>query len=349
MAVTCIPYDSGTYTQEQFAEMVASFLRDGYVDGYNDELEVVQSTTPAMTCSVSSGRACIQGYWYENPEDQTAAFSAADATNPRIDRVVLRLETGAPRQISIKVLKGTAAGSPTAPALTQNSTTWEISLARVAIAAGQTTITTSNITDERDDVSVCGKTSSGPLKFSGITINANLDLGTHKIVDVADGTDPTDAVSKLQFDTLKGAGEYGMHKCDIMAWPGSSVPSGWLECNGQSVSSVTYPKLYASIGTTFGGDGSPNFCLPDLSGNFPMGATSSLGTKAGVKTVTLDITMIPAHTHPLPGSAKYGTPGSSDLSTGDTITTDTSGSYGLGGAHDNLHPYMVLRYIVRAS
>ncbi len=43
---------------------------------------------------------------------------------------------------------------------------------------------------------------------------------------------------------------------------------GWLVCDGSSISSATYPDLYAAIGTTYGGNGSPSFNLPNLLGCF---------------------------------------------------------------------------------
>ncbi|HYI38763.1 MAG TPA: phage tail protein [Allosphingosinicella sp.] len=46
---------------------------------------------------------------------------------------------------------------------------------------------------------------------------------------------------------------------------------GWLECDGASVSSFDYPALYAAIGTTYGGDGNPDFQLPNLAGMFLRG------------------------------------------------------------------------------
>lgn len=49
----------------------------------------------------------------------------------------------------------------------------------------------------------------------------------------------------------------------------NAAPTGWLKCNGTTISRTTYAKLFAAIGTTFGaGDGSTTFVLPDLRGEF---------------------------------------------------------------------------------
>ena len=56
----------------------------------------------------------------------------------------------------------------------------------------------------------------------------------------------------------------------VIAFAGSSAPTGWLLCNGAEVSKTTYADLFAVIGTTYnstGGRTGPstgNFCLPDL-------------------------------------------------------------------------------------
>ncbi|WP_346984382.1 phage tail protein [Chryseobacterium sp. POE27] len=52
----------------------------------------------------------------------------------------------------------------------------------------------------------------------------------------------------------------------------STVPAGYLECNGTAISRTTYATLFAAIGTTYGaGDGSTTFNLPDLRGEFVRG------------------------------------------------------------------------------
>jgi microcystin-dependent protein len=55
----------------------------------------------------------------------------------------------------------------------------------------------------------------------------------------------------------------------ITYWPLESIPDGWLECNGATVSRDTYADLFAVIGDKYGvGDGETTFNLPDLRGEF---------------------------------------------------------------------------------
>jgi microcystin-dependent protein len=51
----------------------------------------------------------------------------------------------------------------------------------------------------------------------------------------------------------------------IEAYAGSTIPKGWLDCDGSAVYRSVYPDLFSAIGTTWGsGDGSNTFNLPDL-------------------------------------------------------------------------------------
>lgn len=89
------------------------------------------------------------------------AIDPADGTLSRIDRVIeewtTTLYTARP---VIRVLKGTPSSNPQPPALTNNSTTRQLSLARVSVPAGTTAIAPGLITDERLDKSVCGLVSN---------------------------------------------------------------------------------------------------------------------------------------------------------------------------------------------
>jgi microcystin-dependent protein len=82
------------------------------------------------------------------------------------------------------------------------------------------------------------------------------------------------------------------------------APVGWALCNGQTLSISANNALFALLGTTYGGNGTTNFNLPDLQGRFPLhaGAGAGLpvyvqGEKAGTPNVTLTNSQLPSHTH----------------------------------------------------
>lgn len=68
----------------------------------------------------------------------------------------------------------------------------------------------------------------------------------------------------------------------IVFCAGNSIPNGYLECNGATVSRTTYATLFAAIGSTYGpGDGATTFALPDLRGEFLRGADRGRGVDSG--------------------------------------------------------------------
>ena len=146
-------HDNVAYTDTQFAEVFNSVHLDGVDSGLYNGLKVYQNTPAAMNVLVPTGRAWVQGRWYKNDAIITQTITAADATYARIDTVVLRLTVaGSPGNISIAVLTGTPASSPTATAVTQTAATWEIPIAYVAVGANVATIVLANITDARKNL-----------------------------------------------------------------------------------------------------------------------------------------------------------------------------------------------------
>ena len=154
----------------------------------------------------------------------------------------------------------------------------------------------------------------------------------------------------------------------LVSFAGSSVPTGWLRCDGAAVSRTVYAGLYSAIGTTFGtGDGSTTFNVPDLRGRFPLGmdnmggtsanrvtatAADNLGGVGGAETHTLTTAEIPAHTHRSIASANLAdTSGTNQVSNGSGGGTWNSnpntGSAGGGGAHNNMPPYIALNYLIK--
>lgn len=74
----------------------------------------------------------------------------------------------------------------------------------------------------------------------------------------------------------------------VAAFSGSTLPSGWLLCDGSAVSRETYAALFSVIGATYGaGDGSTTFNLPNLTDRFIQGnATAGTVKAAGLPNIT---------------------------------------------------------------
>lgn len=64
----------------------------------------------------------------------------------------------------------------------------------------------------------------------------------------------------------------------IVAFGGTSIPAGWVLCDGSAVSRSAYAALFSAIGIQHGlGDGIMTFNLPDLRGMFLRGTDHGRG------------------------------------------------------------------------
>jgi microcystin-dependent protein len=91
---------------------------------------------------------------------------------------------------------------------------------------------------------------------------------------------------------------------EIRMFGGNFAPRGWQLCNGQLLPIAQNQALFAIIGTSFGGNGTTNFGLPNLQGRMPMhwgngqGLTPrTLGESAGAENTSVLIANMPPHTH----------------------------------------------------
>lgn len=263
------------------------------------------------------------------------------------------------------------------------------------------------------------QTTKGDVVVHDGTVTQRLAVGANDTVFVADSAQAVGAKwAKLEMDSLSATAVSDIADAVEAAYPtyvhpagaisqfaGSSAPSGWLLCDGASVSTTTYASLFAVVGYTYGGSGS-SFNLPNLKGKVPVGFDSTqtefdaLGETGGAKTHTLTEAEMPAHDHSInhdhaavtsgagsahshdisvyqdlgtsddidpngqtnlwvtgmePNATTYGSsPGSAQAESAHTHSvnlpnyTGTSGSAGSGSAHNNLQPYVVLNYIIKA-
>lgn len=79
----------------------------------------------------------------------------------------------------------------------------------------------------------------------------------------------------------------------------ATVPSGWAKCNGQLLNIAEYEKLFNLLGTTYGGDGTTTFALPNLQGKTMIhnSVTYAIGQVGGETENTLSESQLPSHTH----------------------------------------------------
>ncbi len=153
-----------TYSSGDFCDNLATIINDGVRYSTDNDLAVsALSSGGSMGLSVAIGRAWIKGHYFYNNSAYTdlTVATAPTGTYSRIDNVVLRLDTSEEtRAIYLDIVTGTAAASPTAPALTRSGDIYELCLARITVTAGITAITDSMITDTREDTALCGWASS---------------------------------------------------------------------------------------------------------------------------------------------------------------------------------------------
>ncbi len=119
------------------------------------------------------------------------------------------------------------------------------------------------------------------------------------------------------------------------------TPRGWAFCNGQLLSIQTNAALFAIIGTSFGGNGTSTFQLPDLQGRVAIGTgngsgltTRVLGEKFGSQSTALVANQLPFHSHAFnanTGAGDTASPSNNLLATGPVIGGAATNVYSTSG------------------
>jgi hypothetical protein len=145
------------YDAVDFAAYFGSLVSNGVFYATATNLQVSPGT--GLAVGVAAGSAWINGYRYENTDALNMPLATANGSNPRIDRIVVRLSQIS-RSIQLAVVSGTPAATPVAPALTRTSDVYELGIADVLVPAAATFIAPNNITDTRLNASLCGTVNS---------------------------------------------------------------------------------------------------------------------------------------------------------------------------------------------
>lgn len=166
---------------------------------------------------------------------------------------------------------------------------------------------------------------------------------------------------------------------EIRIFAGNFAPVGWLLCDGHLRNIKDYLELFSLIGTTYGGDGSTTFAMPNLASRVAVGmgqgpglSNYALGETQGIEQVNLYDSQLPAHQHPITGSISVITGATSPVASpegayfGDkggqayspAVGKDSLASTALSGtmqptggsdAHANVQPVTAVYYIICAE
>lgn len=136
----------------------------------------------------------------------------------------------------------------------------------------------------------------------------------------------------------------------VISYAGPTAPNGWLLCNGQAISSATYPALNALIGNN----------VPDLQSRFIVGAGQGsglsmrlLGGGGGEENHTLVQAEMPSHSHGFGVGGGGGNTGTgSGTDSGYSINfpgafANYTTSAGSDTGHNNMPPFYALTYIIK--
>ena len=164
---------------------------------------------------------------------------------------------------------------------------------------------------------------------------------------------------------------------EIEAFPLNFAPKGWAFCAGQLLPINQNQALFALLGTTFGGNGTTTFALPDLRGRIatafgqgPGLAPYTLGQTGGQESHTLTLNEMPAggHSHAVAATNNGATGGTNVPSPAVTLGSGYSSHKGspavnvyssaaptiamgslapVGGQpHENRMPFLALNYCI---
>lgn len=143
MAEFSYPFEAGTgaiVTEDDWSDMAKNWQDDGVVSDSLSPLALeVETLAELNTVYVNPGMAVIQGFMYRNTDAIPLTVSSNASGNPRMDRVVLRLDRTT-NVIEAAIKEGTPAASPVAPSVDTVYPIHEISLGYYTVAAGSSTV-----------------------------------------------------------------------------------------------------------------------------------------------------------------------------------------------------------------
>lgn len=156
---------------------------------------------------------------------------------------------------------------------------------------------------------------------------------------------------------------------EIAIVPFNFAPVGWALCDGSLLAIATNTALFSLLGTTYGGNGTTNFALPDLRGRVPlmMGqgpglSVYTIGQIGGAEVITLTAAQMPQHNHVMgvvgangntnspvnavPAVQASGVPTYSSATVTGGMSATALSYAGSSQPHENHQPFLTLNFII---
>lgn len=133
--------DTYKYTSAEFSALIKGMVGNGV--SKNDR-NMFATTNSGLNLTVGTGTAFVEGHYGYTDATQAFTLTATSAGISRYDRLVVELDN-TNRNMNLKIVSGTAAASPSVPALTQTATIYQIPLYLALVANGSTV----TLTEER--------------------------------------------------------------------------------------------------------------------------------------------------------------------------------------------------------
>lgn len=187
------------YSALEWREYFSRLIHNGLIQNAANECQVKPQAVPNKTVYVDTGVVFINGAMRVLDAPITLAVAENTSGNPRIDRVVARLNE-ASRTIEFAVKQGTPAGSPVAPTLTRTEGVYELGLADITLINGYSTITSGVISELRINEDICGY--SKTMYMQTFDDENNLLKYNRDVVSQDASGNPTDIRYKRSDSTL---------------------------------------------------------------------------------------------------------------------------------------------------
>lgn len=156
----------------------------------------------------------------------------------------------------------------------------------------------------------------------------------------------------------------------VTGWAGAALPTGWLDCDGTTYLKSAWPDLYDALDAAFIVDAA-HFRVPDLRGRSVVGVGSgtgltprSMNDSGGEENHVLTVAELAAHSHidsghahsegtTIPTAITIGPGAPAPAAIGSVGITGTGSASltnsGSDSAHNTMHPFAALRFIIQAE